>query len=45
MRSLAEAGAVDLHKVQPAAPVTSGAGVDEPVRLVADQNKTLKPNE
>jgi hypothetical protein len=45
MRSLAEAGAVDLHKVQPAAPVTSGAGVDEPVRLVADQNRTLKPNE
>jgi hypothetical protein len=42
MHVLAEAGAEDLHKVHPGAPVTSGALADGPVRFGADKNHATK---
>jgi hypothetical protein len=44
MHILADAGAEDLHKAQPAAPVTSGARADGSVRFGTDKNKTTKPS-
>ena len=46
MQVLADAGAEDLHKVQPEAPVTSGVLSGGPVRFDADknENETTKPS-
>jgi hypothetical protein len=44
MQILADAGAEDLHKVQPEAPVTSGVLAGGPVRFGADKNETTKPS-
>src|ERR1700730_18327255 len=44
MQVLADAGAEDLHKVQPEAPVTSGVLGGGPVLCGADKNETTKPS-